>query len=189
MNKEDKGRVWACIIYPESVPDWEQRLNDLHIPAYVSPEHVEPGVKMHRHCLMCFPGQKSRTTIKVLTDKLGFVGQEYVYSKPSYMRYLLHDTDAAAADGKIKYSAAAIRCFGGIKDFAEALGEDGVSKYDSIDEMIQWCKDQDCWVFADLVDYARTERPDLFRVLVDKNSTLIMNYIKSRCWSQGLGRS
>lgn len=189
MNKEDKGRVWACIIYPESVPDWEQRLNDLHIPAYVSPEHVEPGVKMHRHCLMCFPGQKSRTTIKVLTDKLGFVGQEYVYSKPSYMRYLLHDTDAAAAEGKLKYSAKDIRCFGGIKDFAEALGEDGVSKYDSIDEMIQWCKDQDCWVFADLVDYARTERPDLFRVLVDKNSTLIMNYIKSRCWSQGLGRS
>ena len=74
MNKEDKGRVWACIIYPESVPDWEKRLEDLHIPAYVSPEHIEPGVKMHRHCLMCFPGQKSRTTIKALTGKVGCVG-------------------------------------------------------------------------------------------------------------------
>ena len=36
MNKEDKGRVWATIIYPESVPDWEHRLEDLHIPAYVN---------------------------------------------------------------------------------------------------------------------------------------------------------
>ena len=39
-SSTNRTRNYACIVYPESAPDnWKELLEDMHIPALISPLH------------------------------------------------------------------------------------------------------------------------------------------------------
>ena len=94
---ERRSRYWASIIYQESAPnDWEDRLQDLHIPAIVSPIHdkdVDKNgelKKKHRHVILLYESLKSRGQAAEVFSSIGGVGAEAVANMHSYVRYLTH---------------------------------------------------------------------------------------------------
>ena len=177
-EKQQTSRTWATIVYPESsADDWIDTLEQLHIPCYVSPLHDQEKGKSHYHVVMIFQGQKNQENIKSIVKVFGGVGQELVHHKKAYLRYLCH-LDSL---DKHKYDISEVKVLSGAEEYKKVIDDEEVSKYDLMAEMVDWCKENTV-VFADLVDYAKKERSDWFRVLVDKNSHLIWEYIKSMNW-------
>ena len=103
--------------------------------------------------------------------------EEKVNSKGSYLRYLCH----LDSEDKQKYDVKEVRSLNGAKPYEEAI-EDSTSKYTLVGEMVDYISDKHC-SFAGLVDYSRANRQDWFRVLVDSNSRLLGEYIRSKCYS------
>ena len=56
-NGSGRSRSYATVVYPESAPDFLERLNDLKVPCFVSPLHdkdINPtgeAKKPHYHVL------------------------------------------------------------------------------------------------------------------------------------------
>lgn len=176
----DRGRIWATIVYTDSVSDdWMKKLEDLLVPAYVSPLHDKDDCKPHYHVMVLFDGQKGRKQVVELFKSFGGVGCEYVQSKSAYLAYLCH----LKSEGKYKYSIEDVKALNGVTSYQKAIEDISVDKYELVSEMIDWCKQQNVVSFAVFVDYARVERKDWLKVLVDRNSHLIWQYIKSRAWS------
>lgn len=176
-NRESGARIWACIIYDEnlSIDEIVAKIEALHIECYLSPRHID-AEKPHYHAVFMFDGQKTRDAFKKLVDGFG-VGAEKVNSKGAYLRYLCH-LDSA---DKPTYNVKDVKALNGAKPYEEAI-EDSTSKYVLVGEMVDYISNTRT-SFAGLVDYARTCRQDWFRVLVDSNSRLLGEYIRSKCWS------
>jgi hypothetical protein len=58
-----------------------------------------------------------------------------------------------------------------------------IDKYKAIGEMIDFCKDNSIYSFADLLIYCKEERFDWFRVLCDNGSYVVDKFLKSRLWT------
>ena len=78
-----------------------------------------------------------------------------------------------------------------IDEVMEFYGADYISliqnksdKYEIIAEIIEYCEKNKLVAFYEVVDYARKEKPDWFRVLCD-SSYIIEKYLKSYAWMQG----
>ena len=174
----DRGRIWATIVYEESATeDWMKRLEDLLIPCYISPLHDKDDVKPHYHVMMLFDGQKSRKQVTELFKSFGGIGCEYVQSKSAYLAYLCH----LKSEGKYKYPIEDVKTLNGAVDYQRAIEDISADRYELMNEIIAWCSENTV-CFATLVDYARVERKDWFKVLVSGNSHLIWEYIKSKAW-------
>lgn len=179
MGKKEIGaRIWACIIYQENFNNLDEiieKIEELHIECYLSPLHTD-SEKPHYHAVFQFSGQKTRENFRELIDGLG-VGAEKVNSKGSYLRYLCH----LDSEDKPKYDTKEVKSLNGAKPYEEAI-EDSTSKYVLVGEMVDYVAETRT-SFAGLVDYARANRNDWFRVLVDSNSRLLGEYIRSKCYS------
>lgn len=178
MSKKDTGaRIWACIIYQEnfSLEEIIQKIEELHVECYLSPLHTDAN-KPHYHAVFQFSGQKTSENFRELVEGFG-VGAEKVNSKGAYLRYLCHLDN----EDKPTYDVKEVRSLNGAKPYEEAI-EDSTSKYVLVGEMVDYISDKHC-SFAGLVDYSRANRQDWFRVLVDSNSRLLGEYIRSKCYS------
>ena len=76
MGKDERVRLWATVVYPESAPDnWLTILRDLMIPCYVSPLHDKDfnadktPKKAHYHVMLVFEGKKSRAQIEEIVKQ------------------------------------------------------------------------------------------------------------------------
>lgn len=181
----DSSRTWATIVYQESCKEtWLDDLESLKIPCYISPCHdqdlTDEGVKKknHWHILFLFQGQKNRKNILELVQTFGGVGAEKVESREGYLYYLCH----LKSPGKAIYDVSEVITMNGALDYITSISESSESKYELTAQMIEFCNEYSIYYFADLVDYARQNRKDWFRVLVDKNAYLIWQYIKSKTW-------
>lgn len=184
----DVSRTWATIVYQESCSEtWLDDLEQLKIPCYISPLHdkdiAEDGSqkKPHYHVLLMFQGQKNRKNILELVQTFGGVGAEQVHSKESYLLYLCH----LASPGKHVYDTADVICLNGATAYTEVIENTVIDKYEITAQMLDWCNRYTIHHFCELVDYARTHRKDWFRILVDRNSHLLWEYIKSKTWKDG----
>ncbi len=187
LSKEKKStprtRNFACVVYPESAPkEWQDILCEQFVPAFVSPLHdsdINPGgeqKKAHYHVLLMFDSVKTTEQAHAIFEKIGGVGCEVVQSIRGYARYLCHLDNPE----KAQYSVDDVRQLCG----ADYVGTIGLvtDKYKSIAEIIDFCLTEDIVAYSTLLEYARCNRFDWFRVLCDNGTVVVKEYLKSRTW-------
>lgn len=188
MSDIRRTRNYATIIYPESSPDFMEKLKLEMIPAFVSPLHnkdidKEGNLKKeHYHVMIMFDSVKTKEQAKEIIDRIGGVGCEVINSTKGYARYLCHldETD------KVKYN---------IEDVISLFGADYMSmidkpidRYKAIAEMIDFCEENDIISFAQLIRWTRKNKFEWFRVLCDSGTIVIEKYLKSKGWEEGKNR-
>lgn len=184
---DNRARNFATVVYPESAPsDWRDLLAAQFVPAFISPLHdrdINPGgepKKPHYHVMVMFEGKKSEDQVRSLFELIGGVGLERVQSLRGYSRYLCHMDNPE----KAQYSAEQVQQLCGA-DYVGAVGL-VTDKYKAIGEMIDYCMENDIYSYAVLLQYARMERFDWFRVLCDNGTVVVREYLKSRSWTNGV---
>lgn len=180
-----RGRLrnFATVIYPESAPEnWLERLDGLHVPAFVSPLHnqdINPDgspKKPHWHILIMFAGVKTREQAQEVIDAIGGVGCESVSTVRGYARYLVH----ADNPEKAQYSKSDVRAFSGADyDAITHLPTDDVKM---IREMMEYIRVNQVTSFALFADICANGHEDWFRALVTRSAYFIKEYIKSLTW-------
>ena len=177
-NNDDRRRIWACVVYPESAPaDWLQILDSLHVPALVSPLHdkdINNGdgdyKKEHFHVLVMYDGKKSMSQFDELRQAIGGVGIERVESVRGYARYLCHLDNPE----KFQYSVNEVRQFGGVV-YDDIIGT-AYDKKRSITEMISYIDRNNVFAYSQVLRFARYHNSDWFNCLLD-SSYIIKEYI------------
>ena len=88
-----RTRNYATVVYPESAPaDWLAILDNLHVPAFVSPLHDadvnsdNTPKKARYHVLMMFAGVKTVEQLALYVDMLGIWYTQIIRKKPSTVR-------------------------------------------------------------------------------------------------------
>lgn len=180
---DSRYRNFACVVYPESAPDnWQSILSDHHISAFISPLHdkdINPTgepKKPHYHVMVMFEGKKSSDQVSEIFRSIGGVGCEVVKSLRGYARYLCHLDNPE----KAQYEPSDVRCIA--SDYIGTIGL-AVDKYIAIGEMQDFCEKYNVFSFYTLSKYARSNRPDWFRILCDCGAIFMREYLKSRKWS------
>lgn len=186
-RKGTRTRNWATVVYPESAPaNWETILAECHSACFVSPLHdsdINPDgtpKKEHYHVIVMFDAVKNRDQVKELFDRIGGVGTEKISSLRGYARYLCHLDNPE----KHQYSPDDVKAYGGA-DYISVIGLP-TDKYKAIDEMIDYCEENNVYSFAELIIYARGSHRDWFRVLCDSGAVVIEKYLKSKFWTESI---
>ena len=183
--RAQRYRNFAAVLYPESAPEnWRAIIGEWKVPVFVSPLHdrdVDPQQqpkKPHYHVLLAFDVVKTPDQARELFDQIGAVGCEIVQSLRGYARYLCHLDNPE----KAQYPQDDVICYGGA-DFSVAIGLP-TDKYKAIGEMIDWCTENGCISYAQLLEHARLFHMDWFRVLCDSATVVMKEYLKSKEWEQ-----
>lgn len=180
----DRTRVWAAVVYPESAPEnWRQLLDEQHIEWAESPLHefdineaTGEMKKPHWHIVLSFDGPKSFDQVKEILDPVRCPMPQRCHSLKGAVRYFAHLDNPE----KHQYSPSDIVAHGGF-DVANALAPTSAKRYELIREMLEWCKQNSCTEFADLYEYAASERfDDWFPLLSDSCAYAMSAYLKSR---------
>lgn len=180
----DRTRVWAAVVYPESAPEnWRDILDAEHIEWAESPLHefdVNESTgevkKAHWHIVMAFDGPKSYEQVRDLLAPLNCTVPQKCHSLKGAVRYFAHLDNPE----KHQYPTSAIIGHGGF-DVAAALAPTSARRYELIREMKDWCWQNDCCEFSDLMDYAAQEHfDDWFPLLCDSCAFVMREYLHSR---------
>ena len=179
---------YATIIYEESQIDgWEQILNDLHIPALVSPLHDRDELpdksgykKSHWHCILMWGSLKSLEQAREVMKQIGGVGCEPIHSLKSYAAYLIHLYDL----DKAQYDITEVKEYSGAN--YHSLIKESSDKYTMISEVIRFCQNNEIISFAQLMEFALDNLPSMFMTLCDYPWPII-NYLKSKTWERDKG--
>lgn len=182
-TKDTRSRNFATVIYPDSAPEnWLSLASDLRVPAFISPLHdndfnpTGEQKKPHWHFLIMFEGKKSEEQVQELFSSIGGVGIEKVNSIRSYARYLCHLDNP----DKCQYKPEDVVCLAGA-DYFDIIGL-ASDKYVAVGEIMRFCMENDIYSFSELSLYCMVHRQDWFRVLVDKSTVYIKEFLKSRTW-------
>jgi hypothetical protein len=187
-SSNKRTRNFATVVYPESAPEgWQDILSDQFVPSFISPLHdkdLNPtgeAKKPHYHVVIMFDSVKTVEQAEYIFNLIGGVGCEVVQSIRGYSRYLCHLDNP----DKAQYNQENVRCLCGA-DYSAVIGL-VLDKYKAIGEMIDYCKENGVFSYSQLLEYARLERFDWFRVLCDNGTVVIKEYLKSRSWTEGRG--
>ena len=182
-KKETRVRNYATVVYPESAPaDWVNKLEDVKVSAFISPLHDQDFnpdgevKKSHYHVIIMFDGVKTEAQAREVFDSIGGVGCEAVKSIRAYARYLCHLDNPE----KTQYSIEDVKSLCGA-DYSHTIGL-AIDKYKAIGEMIDYCCEANVISYSDLLEYARSERFDWFRILCDCGTLVMKEYLKSKTW-------
>lgn len=183
VEKESRTRSWTFVLYEDSAPaDWRERLDDTHVPWIESPWHDKDvngdgsPKKKHKHIVLVFDGVKAYDQVKELTDSLSCPIPQRCHSMRGSIRYMAHLDNPE----KAQYSTADIIGHQGA-DVEEWLKPSMSERYEMIDEMILFCKDNNIITFCELVDIARTSYRDTwFPALCDSCAYIMKEYLHSR---------
>lgn len=180
-----RTRNYATVVYPDSAPEnWQEILVQHFVPAFISPLHDkdtnptgEPK-KPHWHVIIMFEGVKTQEQATEIFNSIGGVGCERVNSIRGYSRYLCHLDNP----DKAQYNVDDVRSLSGA-DYTSCIGL-AIDRYKAIDEMMQYCDDNNIYSYSTLLRYCRSERRDWFRVLCDNGTFVIKEFLKSKSWSE-----
>ena len=111
-----KKRYWACVLYPESLPDdWSEYISLSGLSCCLSPLHdkdLNPDnteKKPHYHLLICYDGPTTYNCVESFVKYLNGTIPIPIESPKGYYRYLTHKDNPE----KYQYSSNDIRSFGG----------------------------------------------------------------------------
>lgn len=193
-----RSRNWQGILYPESVPDWAERIEQSGVDMVVSPLHDkdfdrETGelVKPHYHLLLLGSTQMSRDNAADIMEAIGAVVQRHspapdvvdrfkVVDKNHAARYLCHldekdkhryDPDDVTVFGDIDYRLLA-KC----DEYSELKKKGLVPIFLDICEAM---KKNDCFSFSQVLDWVVKFRPEWVGVVMKDLRGNIIDYGKS----------
>jgi len=176
-----RSRNWAFLVYPESAaPDWREKLDDLHIPAAVSPLHDkdcnadgEPK-KPHHHVVLAFDSNKTREQVLELVEPLKGTTVIKLNSLVAMLRYLTHMDNPE----KQQYDRQLVETYGGLN--YNAIIETSSDKIAMLADIMDWVDEVNCIRYDILMQYARRERWDWFELLCNGYTIVISSYIKGK---------
>lgn len=181
-----RTRNFATVVYPDSAPvNWIELLSQQFVPCLISPLHDKDlnvdgeDKKAHWHVILMFDSVKTLEQAKSVFEIIGGVGCEKVNSLRGYARYLCHLDNPE----KFQYDQSEVKALCGA-DFSAIIGL-ATDKYKAIGEMIDFCKENSVVSYSELLEYARIERFDWFRVLCDNGTVVMKEYLKSKSWTMG----
>lgn len=186
MAADPRKRNWTFLIYPDSAPeDWERIFEEQGLPALISPLHDqdvneadEEQKKPHYHVILQFRGKKTEEQAQEISNLFSGVKVLPVNDMRSLARYLCHLDNPE----KHQYNPDDVKSFGGI-DYIELI-ESAADIDATLREIMEWCLEQGCDSFYVLSNYAAKEKPSWFRVITTKRSMFLMNYLKSKSWTE-----
>ena len=184
-EREKRYRNFVAIGYPESlVPDWLDKLSDTHIPFVISPLHdkdINPNKetkKEHYHIMMLYDAPHTYQQAQEVFSMIGATKCEIVNSTRGQARYLCHLDNQE----KYQYSISDVKCLNGV-DY-QSLIELPSDNWQAVREMIQFINENDIIAYSDLLEYCSIHNESWFRCLLEKNTMVIVEYIKSRTWKK-----
>lgn len=186
-KKDERRRNFATVVYPESAPeDWREKLAELKSPCLISPLHdqdVNPDgeiKKAHHHVMLLFEGKQTETRIDEIFASIGGVGRETVLSVRGYARYLCHLDNPE----KFQYSIDDVTAFGGA-DYPSLINL-AIDRYKAIADIIQFCRDNEIYLYSDLLEYTMVHKMEWFRILCDSGTYVVKEYLKSKKFADTL---
>lgn len=183
---DDRARVFATVVYPDSAPaDWQDRLKATMWKGFISPLHDKDlnadgtPKKPHYHVLIMFGTNSKKsyeTQIKPVFESCfekGFAGREIVVSPQGYARYLCHIDNP----DKAQYNKNDVVCFGGA-DYITTINcaEDNnrIQK-----EIISFIEDNEVMYFHHLITYCIANNEEWYQFLT-KSCYFTREYLKSK---------
>jgi hypothetical protein len=192
-RKGKRTRNWACLLYPESANErWQAILSEMSVKCFVSPLHDKDvwsdydeadnpehkagsPKKAHYHVQFLFSAVKTKEQVEEIAEKLGATNCIQIEDAQAYARYLCH----LGCKDKHEYSTDDVLQFGGI-NYQEFI-QSTMDVVKAIAEMEVWCEEQGVTSYARLSAYVRSERPDLYRILVF-NGRHLKDVLKAMEW-------
>lgn len=183
MSKNIKGRNWAFVVYPESLPDnWREIVTDTGLPMAFSPLHnkdVDPNgeiKKAHYHVICYYENATTFNSVKEnVCDKLNATIPIKLEALRGMYRYHLHLDNP----DKYQYKDSERQFFNGFD--VHKVGE---YTYTEISQMLRnlqnIIKKYKIVEYSDLLDFLLDN--ELFELWdVARNHTILLNtYISSR---------
>lgn len=178
-----KGRNWAFVMYPESMPDnWREIIMEIGLPVAISPLHdhdVEPTgepKKPHYHVICYYDNTTTQKSVKEnVTSRLNATIPIKLESMVGMYRYHLHLDNPE----KYQYDDRNRELLNGFDvQKVNALSYTEVAKL--LKEIQIFIKDNDIREYADLLDLL-VESDSINLWDVARNHTILLNtYITSR---------
>lgn len=179
-------RNYATIVYPESAPEgWEEVLSSYHIPAFISPLHDKDKLpdgslkKPHYHVMIMFDNVKTMEQVKEIFDSFCGVGCEVIQALSGYARYLCHIDNPE----KHQYSVDDVRSIAGADYYN--LTHTTADRHKALNDMRQYCQDNDIVSFSDFWDYCALNNFEWFKLIADNSAYVMDRYLKARYWTKG----
>lgn len=181
-----KGRLWACVGYPESLPtDWIEKLTETGLQIAISPLHdkdLDPTgeeKKPHYHIIFVYEGPTTYNHVKELCSSLNMTIPIKLESLRGMYRYHIH------IDNPDKYQYndnERILLNGFDKGSVDNLTETQIDVYQN--ELIDFIVDNNIFEYSQLI--LQLKQNELFDLLkVAKKSTIFfVSFIKSYRFSQ-----
>lgn len=189
-TRDVRNRNWVFIVYPESAPEnWREILDEQHVPWIESPLHdmdTNPGTgevkKAHWHVAMIFHGKKSFEQVQEITASVNSPIPQPIQDMRGQIRYFAHLDNP----DKAQYSIDAIIPHSGA-DLDSYLGPTSGEVTAMLAAMTVYVSENGIVEFSDLVDYARENEPSWFKLLSERSTLFMKEYIKSKNFAARCG--
>lgn len=182
-EKNPKGRYWAFILYPESLPnDWQELIFNMGVPMAFSPLHdkdVNPDgtpKKPHYHVICYYDNNTTYKSVKEsITDKLNGSFPMKLQTMRAMYRYHIHQDNPE----KAQYQDHDRQFFNGF-DIHRVGDYTYTEKAQMLKEIQRFICNNYIYEYSDLLDILLdNEMYELWDVA--RNNTLLLNtYITSR---------
>lgn len=192
-----RARVWTFITYPDSLPTNFLSFieDDLLVPFVMSPIHdqdlADEGKgwngtrykKPHYHNMVMFTNVKSYKQVVDMVRPLGAGHVSQVHSTQAMVRYFIH----ADHKQKAQYRKEDIKTFNGA-DLDNLFEKNDQEINGILKKMIELINDNDIDEYSQFINLCLTEEyfNDFFPLASGKYQFFILNYIKSKRFSQSI---
>lgn len=176
-----RGRNWAMIVYPDSLPEnWKDII--CSEPVAISPLHDKDSnpdgekKKAHYHLVFNYKGNKSFEQIDEIARALRAPIPERINSLVGAVRYLTHMDNPE----KYQYESSEIQVFGGF-DLESCLALSTGDKRQVLKDILVFTSENNILHFADLLDYCMSDEAPAgwFEIVTERNTLVVKEYIKS----------
>lgn len=177
-----KGRIWACVGYPESLPgDWLEKLQETGLQIAISPLHdkdLNPDnteKKPHYHIIINYEGPTTYKHVKELCDSLNMTIPIKLESLRGMYRYHLHLDNPE----KYQYDDRDRILLGGFDP--KTVNALTVTEVDKITtDILEFIDDNNITEYSDLLyEFRISEMVNMLDV-AKKHTILFNTYIKSK---------